>query len=386
MSTQDNFMHSPVFVVLCFFLVLMAALGFSRYSQSDDSAYSEKSLPLLVETIGENRVEGVIEGERYIGRIEAGQRAEVGFDTSGVVTSVLKSEGDTFKKGALLATLDTERLIAKKKELEAGLTRAEAAKKLAKSSLKRAQSLKASRNISEQALDEALQKRDSADAEYELVIAQQASIDVELSKAKLLAPFDGVVIDRMTDEGRATTPGSSVLLLEETGKTEVRVGLPLKVARELSTGDQLKVEHDGQMFNAVVDRINLALSTSRVSEIYLLPQDYQGEQLISGELVNVVFQNKSILDQGVWLPLSALAEYGRGLWSVYLAVPTQDGSESAVIERTIVEVIQIQGEFAQVKGGISKATVPLVVSASTHRVVAGQTVRLNAPSTVAMER
>ena len=386
MSTQDNFMHSPVFVVLCFFLVLMAALGFSRYSQSDDSAYSEKSLPLLVETIGENRVEEVIEGERYIGRIEAGQRAEVGFDTSGVVTSVLKSEGDTFKKGALLATLDTERLIAKKKELEAGLTRAEAAKKLAKSSLKRAQSLKASRNISEQALDEALQKRDSADAEYELVIAQQASIDVELSKAKLLAPFDGVVIDRMTDEGRATTPGSSVLLLEETGKTEVRVGLPLKVARELSTGDQLKVEHDGQMFNAVVDRINLALSTSRVSEIYLLPQDYQGEQLISGELVNVVFQNKSILDQGVWLPLSALAEYGRGLWSVYLAVPTQDGSESAVIERTIVEVIQIQGEFAQVKGGISKATVPLVVSASTHRVVAGQTVRLNAPSTVAMER
>ena len=386
MSTQDNFMHSPVFVVLCFFLVLMAALGFSRYSQSDDSAYSEKSLPLLVETIGENRVEEVIEGERYIGRIEAGQRAEVGFDTSGVVTSVLKSEGDTFKKGALLATLDTERLIAKKKELEAGLTRAEAAKKLAKSSLKRAQSLKASRNISEQALDEALQKRDSADAEYELVIAQQASIDVELSKAKLLAPFDGVVIDRMTDEGRATTPGSSVLLLEETGKTEVRVGLPLKVARELSTGDQLKVEHDGQMFNAVVDRINLALSTSRVSEIYLLPQDYQGEQLISGELVNVVFQNKSILDQGVWLPLSALAEYGRGLWSVYLAVPTQDGRESAVIERTIVEVIQIQGEFAQVKGGISKATVPLVVSASTHRVVAGQTVRLNAPSTVAMER
>lgn len=379
-------MHSPVFVVLCFFIVLMSALGFSRYSQSDNSAYSEKSLPLLVEIIGNKTIHGLIDGERYIGRIEAGQRAEVGFDISGVVTSVRKSEGDTFKKGDLLATLDTERLSAKKKELEAGLTRAEAAKKLAKSSLKRAESLKASRNISEQALDEALQKKDSADAEYDLVIAQQASIDVELSKAKLLAPFDGVVIDRMTDEGRATTPGASVLLLEEIGKTEIRVGLPLKVARELTEGDSFKIERDGQIFQAVVDRINLALSTSRVSEIYLLPQDYKGQQLISGELVDVVFENKSILDNGIWLPLSALAEYGRGLWSVYLAKPENEGDQTAIIDRTIIEVIQIQGEFAQVKGGVSKATVPFVVSESTHRVVAGQTVRLNAPSTVAMER
>ena len=386
MSTNNNFMHSPVFVVLCFFIVLMSALGFSRYSQSDNSAYSEKSLPLLVEIIGNKTIHGLIDGERYIGRIEAGQRAEVGFDISGVVTSVRKSEGDTFKKGDLLATLDTERLSAKKKELEAGLTRAEAAKKLAKSSLKRAESLKASRNISEQALDEALQKKDSADAEYDLVIAQQASIDVELSKAKLLAPFDGVVIDRMTDEGRATTPGASVLLLEEIGKTEIRVGLPLKVARELTEGDSFKIERDGQIFQAVVDRINLALSTSRVSEIYLLPQDYKGQQLISGELVDVVFENKSILDNGIWLPLSALAEYGRGLWSVYLAKPENEGDQTAIIDRTIIEVIQIQGEFAQVKGGVSKATVPFVVSESTHRVVAGQTVRLNAPSTVAMER
>lgn len=385
MSFRDNFMRSPVFVVLCFFLVLMSALSFSRFSQSDESTYSEKSLPLLVETIGDKAVYGFIEGERYIGRIEAGQRADVGFDISGVITSVLKSEGDTFKKGELLATLDTERLRAKKKELEAGLTSAEAARKLAKSSLLRAQSLKASRNISEQALDEALQRKDSADAEYELVRAQQASIDVELKKAELRAPFDGVVIDRMTDEGRATNPGASVLLLEELGKTEIRVGLPLNVARGISAGDRLKIEGSGQEFSAVVDRVNLALSTSRVSEIYLLPDDYAGPQLISGELVNVVFENKSVSDQGIWLPLSALAEYGRGLWSVYLAMPGKD-EQTAVIERTIIEVIQIQGEFAQVKGGVTKATLPFVVSASTHRIVENQTVRTNAASHLAAER
>tara|TARA_R110002167_G_scaffold10378_8_gene47706 strand:+ start:932 stop:2092 length:1161 start_codon:yes stop_codon:yes gene_type:complete len=376
MTIRENFMHSPIFIVSCFIAVLICALGFSRFSQSNDSAYSEKNLPLLVETIGIQTFHGLTNGEHYVGRIEAGQRAEVGFDISGVVTSVLKSEGDTFRKGDVLATLDTERLVAKQRELEAGITRANAAKKLAKSSLKRAESLKASRNISDQALDEALQRRDSADAEYELVLAQQATIDVELKKAKLTAPFDGVVIDRMTDEGRATNPGASVLLLEEIGKTEIRVGLPLKEARELSVGDSLKIEHNGDTFDALIDRINLALSTSRVSEIYLLPQDYRGKALISGELVRAVLPKQFVLDEGIWLPLSSLTEYGRGLWSVYFAKPHDSADNYAVIERTIVEVIQIQGEYAQVKGGVNENLVPYIVSSSTHRVVAGQKVRL----------
>tara|TARA_R110001592_G_scaffold59200_1_gene179605 strand:- start:55563 stop:56729 length:1167 start_codon:yes stop_codon:yes gene_type:complete len=380
MTVRENFMHSPIFIVSCFIVVLICALGFSRFSQSDEVPYSNKIQPLLVETLGNEPVQGLTNGERYVGRIEAGQRAEVGFDISGVITSVLKSEGDTFRKGEVLATLDTERLVAKQRELEAGITRSKAAIKLADSSLKRAQSLRASRNISEQALDEALQKKDSADAEYELVLAQQASVDVELRKAKLTAPFEGVVIDRMTDEGRATNPGASVLLLEEMGKTEIRVGLPLKEARQLKVGDILSVERDKHSFKAFVDRINLALSTSRVSEIYLIPQDYDSLQndktLISGELVHVVLAKNAGLDQGIWLPLSSLSEYGRGLWSVYLAKPNDKTDHFAIVERTIVEVIQIQGEFAQVKGGVSKETLPYVVSSSTQRVVAGQKVRL----------
>jgi membrane fusion protein, multidrug efflux system len=390
MSVKDKFIHSPVFIVCCFFAVLVFALGTSRLSQSNESRAADTNLPLLVEVVGyepiDGPVHGMVNGERYVGRIEAGQRTEVGFDISGVITSVLKSEGDTFVKGEALATLDTERLMAKKKELEAGVRRAQAGKKLARSSLQRAQSLRASRNISEQALDEAIQNKNSADAEYELVIAQQASVDVELGKAKLIAPFSGIVIDRMTDEGRATNPGAPVLLLEQLGKTEIRVGLPLKEARNLAVGDILKVERNQETFSATIERINLALSTSRVSEIYLLPKDYEAQTLISGELVSVVLEKNLVFDQGVWLPLSALTEYGRGLWSVYLAQPEVKGDTSAIVERTIVEVVQIQGEFAQVKGGVTEDTIPYVVKSSTHRVVAGQHVQIGSLTASATEK
>jgi RND family efflux transporter MFP subunit len=385
MPVREKFIHSPIFILCCFFIVLIFALGFSRLSQSNDSSNEDKNYPLLVEILGVEPTKGLLVGERYVGRIEAGQRTEVGFDISGVITSVLKSEGDTFLKGEVLAILDTERLLAKKKELNAAVRRADAAKKLAKSSLSRAESLKASRNISEQALDEALQKKNSADAEYELVMAQQASIDVEIKKAKLSAPFDGIVIDRMIDEGRATNPGAPVLLLEELGKTVIRVGLPLKMARKLSIGNKLDVEREGQIFNAIVDRINLALSTSRVSEVYLLPQDLEDQALVSGELVSVVLANNIGLNQGVWLPLSALTEYGRGLWSVYLAKPKNATDTAAIVERTIVEVIQIHGQFAQIKGGVSKETAPYVIKSSTHRVVAGQKVQLSSLNAVPSE-
>jgi hypothetical protein len=45
-----------------------------------------------------------------------------------VINSVLKSEGDTLDRGKVLATLNTKRLIAKQRELAAGITRSNTAK------------------------------------------------------------------------------------------------------------------------------------------------------------------------------------------------------------------------------------------------------------------
>jgi hypothetical protein len=79
------------------------------------------------------------------------------------------------------------------------------------------------------------------------------------------------------------------------GKTQIIVGLSLKQARWLKVGDTLAVERNDHSFKAFVDRINLALYTSRVSEIYLLPQDSDLMALISGELVHVVIEKSSKL-------------------------------------------------------------------------------------------
>ena len=67
MTVRENFMHSPIFIVSCFIVVLICALGFSRFSQSDEVPYSNKIQPLLVETLGNEPVQGLTNGERYVG-------------------------------------------------------------------------------------------------------------------------------------------------------------------------------------------------------------------------------------------------------------------------------------------------------------------------------
>ena len=84
MPARANFIYSPFFVVSCFISVLVVALGFSRFSQSNDSAYSAQILPLLVETIGKQTFHGLTHGEHYVVRVVAVESAEVGIEILGV--------------------------------------------------------------------------------------------------------------------------------------------------------------------------------------------------------------------------------------------------------------------------------------------------------------
>jgi hypothetical protein len=91
---------------------------------------------------------------------------------------------------------------------------------------------------------------------------------------------------------------------------------------------------------------------------------------------------------GFWLPVGALAEAARGLWSCYVAVPLDanarvaaDGGATHRLEQRPLEVLEtVSGRDgvgdlrAYVRGALDAGD--LVVSEGLQRVVAGQRVRL----------
>ena len=73
--------------------------------------------------------------------------------------------------------------------------------------------------------------------------------------------------------------------------------------------------------------------------------------------------------RGVWLPVSALSESERGLWSVYAARKTNDGWSA---EPGLVEIVHQAGENVYVRGAIRDGD--QIILTGLQRITPGQPV------------
>ena len=96
--------------------------------------------------------------------MEANRVSNLGFELNGVLSEIQKDEGDTVKRGEVVAEPDTQKLRARREEALAGMAQAQAALRLAQASLIRVQRVANQKLIADQTLDEAREARDSAEA------------------------------------------------------------------------------------------------------------------------------------------------------------------------------------------------------------------------------
>ena len=205
--------------------------------------------------------------------------------------------------------------------------------------------------------------------------ARLASIDVELEKSALRAPFDGTIVRRDVDEGAVVDAGRPVLRLVETGALEARVGLPPHVAATLAVGDAATL-HVGDAalegrVRALVPELDAPTRTTAV--LFDLTADEAGTP-VPGVAVRLALEDW-VEGDGYWLPTAALTRGTRGLWATYAVIAPEDGSatEDARLERRDLEVLFPAGDRVFVRGPLSDGE--LVVAEGLHRAVPGQRVR-----------
>jgi RND family efflux transporter MFP subunit len=309
----------------------------------------------------------------YVGRVEAARSSELGFELAGTLLAVHADEGSSVEKGQLLAKLDSARLQARRKELEAAAEEAKSAVKLAEATFERTKNLVARKAMSEQRLDEARQSRDSSRAAARRIDAQLDSVDVDLSKSGLTAPYAGTISARLLDEGSIVTPGQPVLRILETGQMEIRAGLSARAAGDLVVGQTLDVRTQGsQRLNAKVEHIlPQRVRGTRTVDVILKSS---GAGVRDGDLVSILIETK-VRAEGFWLPRMALVGSARGLWSCYVAQPLEGQSAPTglrCVESRELEILHQDGERVFVAGGLRDGD--HVVASGVHRLVAGQMV------------
>ncbi len=312
----------------------------------------------------------------FVGRIEAARESELGFELAGLLEKVWVEEGDSVAFGERLARLDTERLSARRDELAAAREQALAQLELARSTDARVSEAAELNAVSTQEWDEARQGLQTRAAAVQQLEAQIRTIEVEIGKSTLRAPFAGVVSARRVDEGEVLSVGRPVVRLLEAGRLEARLGVAAAVATDIAVDEELPVIVRGQ---TVAGRVKAILperesSTRTVTVLLELPDATTAR---SGDLAEIKL-TRSVVANGFWLPTSALAESVRGLWSCYVAEPPRDGESGDGVTHRVarrdVEVLHATTDRVYVRGTLSPGE--RVITDGVHRVVPGQPVLL----------
>jgi RND family efflux transporter MFP subunit len=328
--------------------------------------------PLVVATEAVQWQDGYEVTRYFVGRIEARQESDLGFELGGMVREVPVDEGDLVQAGAVVAVLDTDRLRARRRELVAARDEARARFELAELTLERLTEALELNATSRQKHDDADKARAAAVAALDRAEAAIASIDVDIAKSTLRSPFDAVVSDRYLDSGRVVDAGVPVLRLLERDRPRARIGVAGRSMAAVQQGRAVDVLVGER---AIQGHVSAVLPTrdrrGRAVDV-IVELDAELDGLRRGDLARLAL-TRPVESRGFWVPMQSLTEGTRGLWSLYTLEESEADGPTTRLLLTQVEVLHVESDRAYVRGAVHQDQ--RFVARGLQRVAPGMAVR-----------
>ncbi|MFQ8625378.1 MAG: efflux RND transporter periplasmic adaptor subunit [Candidatus Gastranaerophilaceae bacterium] len=143
------------------------------------------------------------------GNIEIRQ-VDLSFQVSGIIEKMLKEEGDSVKKGELLAILDSKDYKSNLEKAESEVNKTLALKNDAVSKFDRNAPLVEDNTISKQEYDTLKNTKDKAKADYDAAVAARTYAKNQLDYTKIYAPDEGIIMVRVQEPGATVNKGQIV--------------------------------------------------------------------------------------------------------------------------------------------------------------------------------
>lgn len=300
--------------------------GEARGEPAPDPAVAVRTAP-VAEEMGALAVAGT-------GALAAKEEVTLSFKTGGIVARIAADEGQTVRRGQLLATLDPAEIDAQVRRAEQGAARAER-------DMARARTLYRDSVAT-------LEQLQNASTGAEMARADLSAARFNRRYAAIVAPVDGTILRRHAEAGELVQPGAPVLVLGSAGGTVLRVGLPDRDAVRVRRGDAATVRFDAFPGAAFAGRVaEVAAAATRGTGTYEVEVavDGGGRALASGLIGRVEIAPAS--RQALRLvPIEALLEADDDSATVYTLTP--DGRA----RRRPVRIAFLRGGQAAVSGGL----------------------------------
>ena len=256
----------PALKIPLFILLAIAVIGGGIY------AYTEGTTPTPEERY---RLQAVEQGELIQtvsanGTLNPVVLVNVGTQVSGTVTKLYVDFNDKVEKGQPLLELDRSLLAAQARQSAANIGNISATMELSRANEARMKKLFAEEYVSRQELEQAVQARKSAEAQWAQARAAADKDQVNLNYTTIRSPVSGIVVDRVVDLGQtvAASLQTPTLIKIAQALSEMRID------SSFAEADIGKIR-PGQKVRFTVDAFPNRTFTGEVQQIRLNPTTTQ---------------------------------------------------------------------------------------------------------------
>jgi RND family efflux transporter MFP subunit len=225
-------------------VAVLGGLWFALHHKADEAKGGQQAPIVSVIVPGRAHVAGTINATGLLAAKHDMPIASVG--EGGQVTQVLVNAGDWVKQGQLLVVIDRSVQVQQDANLQAMIRVSEADARLAQANLDRAMKLVDRGFISKANIDELTATRDAANARVRVAQANLGETRARMRRLTIVAPADGLVLDRMVEPGQVVGAGTGTLLrIAEHGDMEMRAKLSETDLAHMKVGQAVQVQPVG---------------------------------------------------------------------------------------------------------------------------------------------
>ena len=205
----------------------------------------------------------IVEWKSVFGRVEARDRVPARSRLGGTLVSLAVQEGDKVQEGALLATVDDEKLRIRLEATDARIQAVEAQLVNARTELNRGEDLLQRGVTTVQRLDALRTQVDVLESQIQIAQAERRVIVQQGAEGAVLAPISGIVLQVPVTRGAVVQPGESIAVIAG-GGVFLRLAVPERHAGRMKEGDEILIGREGNARTGRLDKIFPLIENGRV--------------------------------------------------------------------------------------------------------------------------
>ncbi|ORT99589.1 efflux transporter, RND family, MFP subunit [Anaerovibrio sp. JC8] len=249
-----TFLRKKIYLIIL--LVMVVALGASRFISAEDNPGMQDSLAVSVTKAKLMDKPSLVP---VPGSIEGLTSNIISSRFNGKVTNVLVEDGEYVHKGQVLFTIDMEELNNSLQVAQNSLRQAQAKYDKANADYARTEKLGSIGAISIQQLESARTNLLSAQADMASAQAQVNSAQKQVNDASVVSPVDGVVANKNVTAGQFVSAGTQLMTVEQMGEVYAVINVEQKYMGVLNREVPLDVKVDtypDQIFKGLITVVN----------------------------------------------------------------------------------------------------------------------------------